>query len=142
MAKKLLIVDDDDDVRASLRCALEGFGEIVEASDGAGALKAIGEERPSAVVLDISLPGLGGLEVLRAAKQSRPGLAVVMLTGEKDLEVARECLEAGARSYVTKPFDARALRSEVKRLLEPSGGEEREPDARPWRVAGEKPQDV
>ncbi|UPT75157.1 MAG: response regulator [Elusimicrobiota bacterium] len=140
MAKKLLIVDDNDDVRMSLRLALESFGDIVEAGSGAEALRLIASERPRAVVLDISMPGMGGLEVLRAARAGQPALAVVMLTGEMDLEVARECLEAGARSYVTKPFDAQTLRSEIKRLLE-TGGSEGEADARPWRVAGEKPQE-
>ena len=136
MPQKILIVDDDPDLRHSIRCALESLCEVVEAGNGADALALIRSDRPRAMLLDISMPEMGGLAVLRAAREIQPALAVIMLTGELDLEIAREALENGARSYVTKPFEIETLRSEVKRLLEPGGGKE-EGEARPWRIAGE-----
>jgi DNA-binding NtrC family response regulator len=135
MLQKILIVDDEADLRTSIRCALESVCEVLEAANGPDALALIQAERPRALLLDISMPDMGGLAVLRAAREILPALAVIMLTGELDLEVAREALECGARSYVTKPFDTETLRSEVKRLLEPPSKEEGE--ARPWRIAGE-----
>jgi DNA-binding NtrC family response regulator len=120
MPPKILVVDDDPDLRHSIRCALEAVCEVLEASNGPDAL---------------AMPEMGGLAVLRAAREISPALAVIMLTGEMDLEIAREALENGARSYVTKPFDVDTLRAEVKRLIEPSKKEEGED--RPWRIAGE-----
>jgi len=114
---------------------LEAVCEVLEASNGPDALAMITAERPRALLLDIAMPEMGGLAVLRAARELSPALAVIMLTGEMDLEIAREALENGARSYVTKPFDVDTLCSEVKRLLEPSKREEGED--RPWRIAGE-----
>lgn len=135
MPQKLLIVDDDPDMRQSLRCALEALCDVVEAASGPEALRMIRDERPRALLLDIAMPDMDGLEVLKAARELCPALAIVMLTGEMSLEVARQALECGARSYVTKPFDTETLRAEIRRLLE-TPKEEGEIE-RPWRVAGE-----
>lgn len=109
---------------------------VLDAPDGPAALVLMREQRPFAVLLDVSMPEMGGLAVLRAAHELYPAMAVVMLTGDIDLEVAREALECGARSYVTKPFDPAILREEIKRLLEPCDGVEPK-TGRPWKIAGE-----
>jgi CheY-like chemotaxis protein len=132
MARTLLIVDDDADLRAVLRRLLEPLGRIVEAADGAEALLLVKAERPALMLLDVSMPGLDGLTVLEDALSINPKLLVVMLTGEMDLHVARRALTSGAREYVTKPFDPRALSGEIERLLRESE-ELRSPD-RPWRL--------
>ncbi len=134
MSQKILVVDDDADQRRTIHLALEALCEVLEASNGREALAVINAERPCALLLDIGMPEMGGLAVLRAAHDLSPAMAVIMLTGEMDLEVARSALELGARSYVTKPFDVGQLRAEVKRLLEPKEGGDH---ARPWRIAGE-----
>ncbi len=136
MPQKILLVDDDSDLRQSIRCALEPLCEVLEASNGPEALEIIRTERPRALLLDVAMPEMGGIAVLRAAHALCPAMAVIMLTGEMDLEVAREALECGARSYVTKPFEVELLRAEVKRLLEPGGPDDRVPEL-PWRIAGE-----
>ena len=136
MPLKILIVDDDADLRQSIRCALESVCEVLEASNGADGLELIRSQKPRALLLDISMPEMSGLAVLRAARKIHPSLAVIMLTGELDLEIAREALELGARSYVTKPFEVETLRAEVKRLLEPMQ-KKGEGEDRPWRIAGE-----
>jgi DNA-binding response OmpR family regulator len=136
MPPKLLVVDDDADLRQSIRSALESVCDVLEAASGLEALEMIRTLRPRAVLLDISMPEMGGLAVLRAARELCPALAVIMLTGELDLEIAREALESGARSYVTKPFEIETLRAEVKRILEPAKKESGDQE-RPWRIAGE-----
>lgn len=136
MPQKIIIVDDDPDLRRSIRCALEPLCEVLEASNGPAALALIRRKRPRALLLDVAMPEMGGLDVLAAAKALFPAMAVIMLTGEMDLEVARAALEHGARSYVTKPFDVELLRAEVKRLLEPSRKDAQD-KGRPWRIAGQ-----
>jgi DNA-binding NtrC family response regulator len=134
MGNKILIVDDDADMRRVVRGILASLGEILEASNGKEALRLIAAERPSAMLLDVAMSDLGGLAVLNAARFLDPALPIVMLTGETGLETARSALNDGARAYITKPFDAVFLRDEVRRLLvgvetagEAAGG-------RPWSV--------
>ena len=130
---KILVVDDDADVRRVLASILEPVAEVVTAADGEDALRLLGAERPDLVLLDLTLPGVDGLEVLRRARAARPDLLVVMLTGERDLALARAALDAGARAYFTKPFDPDQVRAEAARLT----GRDQGPgaDGRPWRVA-------
>lgn len=136
MLQTILVVDDDADFRRSIRDALGSLCEVLEAANGEEALAVIRAVQPRALLLDIAMPQMGGLAVLRAAHELCPALAVVMLTGEIDLAVAREALEYGARSYITKPFEPESLRAEVKRLLEPAE-QVKKSAGRPWRVLGE-----
>lgn len=108
----------------------EAVCPVVEASGGREALRALKRERPRLMLLDVSMPGLDGMAVLRAARRLDPGLDVLMLTGAADLESARLALEAGARAYITKPFDVAGLRAEARRLLEG----EPSPGSPPWRI--------
>lgn len=130
MPASILIVDDDATLRKVLRTTLEPLGEILEARGGRQALRLIATKRPKLVMLDVAMPEMDGLEVLRAARELDASLTIVMLTGSTDLELARRALEDGARAYITKPFEAAALRNEVQRLLDSSGND----DGRPWRV--------
>lgn len=136
MPQKILIVDDDPDLRRSIRCALGSLCEVIEASNGPAALALIRRKRPRALLLDVAMPEMGGLDVLAAVQALFPAMAVIMLTGELDLGVARAALEHGARCYVTKPFDVELLRAEVKRLLEPAKKDAQD-KGRPWRIAGQ-----
>lgn len=134
MACSILVVDDDDDLRRVLRVVLEPVCRVLDCGDGAGALRLLEAEKPSLMLLDVSMPGQDGLEVLKEARLLHPELPVLMLTAEHDLAVARSALDHGARAFVTKPFDPEALRDDVCRLLgliPPS-----EP-YRPWRVVTE-----
>lgn len=126
----ILVVDDDADVRRVLREALAPLEGVLEAADGFAALRAVRTRRPSVMLLDLLLPGMRGVDVLTAARRIDPGLAVVVLTGDADLDQARRCLERGARVWISKPFDAALLLAEVRRLLEPGT----RPGDPPWRV--------
>lgn len=128
----ILVVDDDAEIRKAIVLVLAGLCVPEEASDGHEGLRKISEERPRLILLDVAMPGMGGLAVLEAALGLDPGIAVWMLTAESDLAVAKEALGLGARAYITKPFDGPALRSQVERFLAAGGG----PAYRPWHVVG------
>ncbi len=132
MLKPILIVDDDADMRRVLRDALGPLGPIAEAAGGADALRVLRAGPARLVILDVAMPGLGGLEVLAEALDLRPGLLVVMLTGDTDIESARFALDLGARAYVTKPFDAAFLRAEISRQLQ--AGSRPRGERPPWRL--------
>lgn len=131
--KKLLIVDDEPDIRRTLALVFSGSYAVVEAGDAAAALKLAADENPDLVFLDVVMPDMSGIEVLEVLKRGRPALPVIMLTGEQDLEVAKRSLEFGATMYVTKPYDARYLREQVDRVLACAAGEPPVND-KPWRV--------
>jgi DNA-binding NtrC family response regulator len=128
--KSILIVDDDADLRNSLAVILGPLFHALTASNGAEALYVLKKEHPSLMLLDVSMPGLSGLEVLEAAKAANPALKVIMLTSHQEIEIAVEALNLGAVEYVTKPFNADYIRAEVSRLIGPA-----EPaNDKPWRV--------
>ena len=121
-ARSVLVVDDDERVRSLLRLALARSGLVVlEAPDGAAALDLVRRARPDLVLLDMMMPGLGGLEVcrrLRADPATRT-LPVLMLSAAASEEDRRAGLESGADAYLTKPFSPRALLAAVAAYLGP-----------------------
>jgi len=135
MPSKILIVDDDADLRQMMLCALDPVAEVSQAAGGHDALLMIKAQRPTLLLLDVSMPEMGGIEVLQAAREIDPNLIVVMLTGESDLAVAKRALELGARTYITKPFDIDVVVGEIQRLLDGLKGKNGPVPYRPWRVA-------
>jgi two-component system response regulator RegA len=106
-ARTVLLVDDDDVFRARLARALEDRGlRVRHAPDGASALAAARDESPELAVVDLRMPGLGGLEVVRGLKQIDPTTEVVVLTGYGSIATALEAVRLGAVHYLTKPADA------------------------------------
>ena len=128
----ILIVDDDSDLRRTLSLLLDKAYKVVEAANGKEALRILAEHRPRLVLLDITMPEMSGIDVLRAARERDKTLRIVMMTSHQEMEIAKNALDLGAIAYVTKPFDADYIRGEVSRLLAPqaddAGG------GRPWRV--------
>jgi len=128
---KILVVDDERAVRESLRRALELEGyEIELAADGSEALYRLeGAAEPDAMILDVLMPGVDGLEVCRRLRNSGSKLPVLMLTARAEVESRVEGLDAGADDYVTKPFALDELLARVRALLrrtsddEDAGGE-------------------
>lgn len=106
----VLIVDNERSIRLSLRTILSGLGfVIVEAARGEEALSLVRTAQFDVVLLDINMPGTGGIEVCRLMRKISPRLPIVMLTvqGSEDRKV--EALDAGADDYITKPFQLREL---------------------------------
>jgi len=119
-ALRVLVVEDDPAVRLSLRllCQREGL-VVVEATDGHQALALLDDASPDLVVLDLMLPGLGGLEVCRAIRrrQGTARLPVIILTARGDEADKVAGLELGADDYVTKPFSPRELMARMRAVL-------------------------
>jgi two-component system response regulator MprA len=125
---KILVVDDERAVRESLRRALELEGyEIELAADGEEALYRLeSNSQPDALVLDVLMPGVDGLEVCRRLRRSGNTLPVLMLTARAEVENRVEGLDAGADDYVTKPFALEELLARLRALLRrtsPDGGD-------------------
>jgi two-component system, OmpR family, response regulator MprA len=118
---KILVVDDERAVRESLRRALELEGyEIDLAADGQEALQLLetnGDAQPDAVILDVLMPGVDGLEVCRRLRRSGNRVPVLMLTARDEIENRVAGLDAGADDYVTKPFALEELVARVRALL-------------------------
>ncbi len=120
---RVLVVDDDEDVRAGVTWALEADGFVVHAvSDGLQAMEALDGLPPALVVLDLTLPGLGGLDVLKQlraaeAEEQRTRLPIIVLSG-RDGETDRIVgLDMGADDYLVKPFSPGELAARARSLL-------------------------
>src|SRR5712692_6432736 len=117
---KLLVVDDDADTREILRMffSIRGYS-VVTAVDGKDALAAI-ERNPTIdiVLLDVFIPAIGGMEVLREIQSLTNGPSVILLTGLADKEVAQDAVRLGAFDYILKPFDLARLEAAVEVCLD------------------------
>jgi two-component system response regulator MprA len=116
---KILVVDDERAVRESLRRALELEGyEIELADDGVAALAALEDgDDPDAIILDVLMPGVDGLEVARRVRHGGSRLPILMLTARVEVGDRVAGLDAGADDYVTKPFALEELLARVRALL-------------------------
>jgi two-component system response regulator MprA len=121
---KILVVDDEPAVLQALSraFALESY-EVAVAGDGAGALEALAGERFDAVVLDVMMPGVSGLEVCRRLRASGDRSPVLMLTARDAIDDRVAGLDAGADDYLVKPFALRELMARMRALLRRSDGE-------------------
>jgi len=125
---RVLVVDDDERVRTVVSWQLESDGFAVTlARGGAAALDQIAADRPDLVVLDLSLPGVGGLDVLRQVRQSEihggpPPLPVIVLSGRSGETDRIVGLDLGADDYLVKPFSPGELAARVRSVLRRSGG--------------------
>lgn len=114
----ILVIDDDPAVTSVLRRGLsyEGY-TVATAADGASGLAAARETPPDLVVLDVMMPGIDGLEVLRRLRAADPALPVLMLTGKDAPADQVQGLETGADDYMVKPFSFEVLLAHIRALL-------------------------
>ena len=106
----MLIIDDEDEVRQVLQEFLEGRGyEVRAAESGAIALGILEPFEPDVVLLDVSMPEMDGVEVLKRIVEARPTLPVIMVTANADIGVTSRLLALGAADYIPKPFDLEYL---------------------------------
>ncbi len=124
MADTILIVDDEEQIRTSVRGVLadEGF-RVLEADNGRSALAAIAAEHPRLVLLDIWMPEIDGIELLRQIEERHPGTSVIVISGHGNIETAVRATQLGAVDFIEKPFSLEGLLQRVERAL----GRGREP---------------
>ena len=116
---RALIADDDDKVRATTAEVLTAEGlDVVTASNGEEALERFGESAPDVVIVDVRMPGVDGLEVLRRVKAKAPEVAVIMITGYGEIKTAVEAMRLGAYDFLAKPFVLEDFVARVVRALE------------------------
>ena len=115
---KILVVEDDRAVQKALKRLFESEGYTVDATnDGTAGLGAFRADPPSAVVLDLRLPGTPGMEVCREIKNQAPSLPVIVLSAAADVVDKVLLLELGADDYVTKPFSPKELLARVRAAM-------------------------
>ena len=115
----IMVVDDEMNIRRLVSYNLEKLGyKIVTASDGLEAKEKIEAETPDIIILDINMPNLDGIEVLKFIERNFISLPVIMITASNEVAQAVECMKLGAFDYLTKPIDIVRLRATIKNALE------------------------
>jgi two-component system response regulator MprA len=126
---RIMVVDDDRALRDALRRVLTLAGyEVQCAADGEQAIELVAQAVPDAVVLDVGLPGIDGLEVCRRLRRLGNRVPILMLTARDEVSDRIDGLDAGADDYLVKPFDVDELKARVRALLRRTG-QEGDPDA-------------
>ncbi|MBU1277384.1 MAG: response regulator [Proteobacteria bacterium] len=122
----VLLVDDEEYYREALARRLIRRGlKVAEEAGGAAALERLAREAPDVVLLDVKMPGLDGLEVLRRIKEMRPLTEVILLTGHAHLETSITGLERGAFDYLLKPVPLEELVEKIHDAWEKKSVQER-----------------
>ncbi|GFE62530.1 sigma-54 dependent transcriptional regulator [Geobacter sp. AOG2] len=122
MKPKILIIDDDTSLRRVLEYNLQEAGyQIVAAASGEEGLRLFGEEAPALVITDMKMPGMDGLQVLKAVKERSPETLVMIITAFGTVDIAVEAMKLGAYDYITKPFNRDELRLTVGKALQFTG---------------------
>jgi signal transduction histidine kinase/serine phosphatase RsbU (regulator of sigma subunit) len=114
---KVLIVEDNNDMRNFLKSLLLRYYDIYEATDGNDGLKKLAEINPDIVLTDVMMPNLNGYDMTRIIKETNKFIPVIMLTAKADIMHKIEGLEFGADDYVTKPFNSKELLTRMRNLL-------------------------
>ncbi len=118
----VLVVDDKEMMRDSVGSTLQRAGfVVVTASDGEAAMEAVARRRPDAVVTDLKMPGVGGLELLERLRGIDEDLPVVLMTAFGTVDTAVQAIKLGAFDYITKPFEGDELIIAVKRAIQHAG---------------------
>jgi DNA-binding NtrC family response regulator len=119
--RRLLIVDDEPLILEVLTEHFKAEYDVETALNGADALGAIVRTRPDVVMLDINMPRMNGVEVLKDIKQIDDSIAVIMVTANEQVALAAEALKSGAFAYVPKPFDFRYLNHMLATIFDQPG---------------------
>lgn len=117
--KPILIVDDEKNIRLTLSQALEALDiEIHAAVNGEEALGMLAESSYSLILLDLKMPGMDGMDVLRKVREEHPDIKVIIITAHGSIDAATEAMKLGAADFVQKPFAPKEIRTLVTNVLE------------------------
>lgn len=118
----IAVVDDDVSVCKALQRLLHAAGfDVATFASGEEFCFSLESLRPECLVLDLRMPGMSGLDVLRFLDQSGFRMPVIVISGDSEPQIIAQCLSAGASSYLCKPFDDVALLSAIQRAVAPAG---------------------
>lgn len=118
-AKKpvILICDDEEGIRESFKLILEDQYQLKFVTNGLEALEMLKTLSPNLMLLDIKMPKMHGMEILKQVKKLKPSLPVIIVTGYQSVEMAQEALKLGARDYIPKPFETKEILRVVSAIL-------------------------
>ena len=115
MSERVLLVDDEEDFLEALAERMEARGMVVSKTSSAKeALKKTGQESYDAIVLDLMMPEMDGLEVLKTIKEKNPELQIILLTGHATVEKGVEAMKLGAMDFIEKPADLETLTRKIR----------------------------
>lgn len=119
---KLLLVDDEEDFVSALaeRLRIRNY-DVMLATSGEAALLEIQQQRPDIVVLDLKMPGMGGMKTLKEIKARDPSIDIIMVTGSVDSKVGESAVQAGATDHMVKPFDIDSLTDKIQDIRKRRG---------------------
>ncbi len=119
MKGKVLVIDDEEAIRKSLRMVLEYEGyDYAEAASGPAGIQALERETPDAVLLDIKMPGMDGLEALQKARAQDPHTPILMISGHGDVPTAVEAIQRGAYDFLEKPLESDRVLTAIRNAIE------------------------
>ncbi len=122
MSEKVLIVDDQFGIRILLNEVLQKEGyQTLQAANGPQALALVEEHQPDLVLLDMKIPGMDGIEILKRMKMKDPMIRVMIMTAYGELDMIQEAMDLGAINHFAKPFDIADIRKVVKEILMEKG---------------------
>jgi DNA-binding NtrC family response regulator len=113
----LLICDDEEGIRESFKLILSDSYDLKFATNGLEALELLKTLNPAAMLLDIKMPKLHGMEILKQIKKLKPSLPVLIVTGYQSVEMAQEAIKNGAADYIPKPFDSKHILKAVAQSI-------------------------
>jgi DNA-binding NtrC family response regulator len=119
MSPKILLVDDEDRFRTTMRKMLSGHGlDVTDVDNGQAALNALTAQSYDVVVLDLRMPGLDGVQTLKAMKALHPDLEVIILTGHASMDDAMAIMQLGGTEYLLKPCSVEELLDKIELAVE------------------------
>jgi two-component system chemotaxis response regulator CheY len=129
IALNVLTIDDNEMTRTVLRAMLFGTPHHVcgEAANGKAGFELALKLLPDVVLLDILMPDISGIEVLKQLKEAMPQVVVLMVTGERDTVTIRQCVAAGASGFIVKPFNAATVLKALADAAQRAGGQGHKP---------------
>ena len=113
----ILICDDEEGIRESFKLILEDQYDLRFATNGLEAIEMLKSFTPALMLLDIKMPKMHGLEILKQIKEARPVLPIIIVTGYQSVEMAQEALKCGAIDYIPKPFESQEILKAVLNVL-------------------------